>query len=84
VYYPDHRPHRPHPAVQEDRVLHDRVWAALRSDRYLDSRGLSVGVAGGVVTVGGYAPNIGTRDRALYTASRVPGVRSVVNQMTLN
>jgi osmotically-inducible protein OsmY len=70
--------------MNEDRLIEDRVWAALRSDRQLDSRGLSIQVVNGVVMLGGYAPTITHRDRALYTASRVPGVRNVVNQMTLN
>jgi osmotically-inducible protein OsmY len=34
--------------------------------------------------LGGYANTVAERDRALQTARRVPGVRSVVNQMTMN
>lgn len=85
VYAPAPPPvHHPRPAMSDDRLIEDRVWAALRSDRQLDSRGLSIQVVNGVVMLGGYAPTITHRDRALYTASRVPGVRNVVNQMTLN
>lgn len=90
VYRPEQPPAhpqpipQPQPMVNQDRLIEQQVWTALRADRQVDSRNLSLQVSNGVVMLGGYANTIAERDRALQAARRVPGVRNVVNQMTMN
>jgi hypothetical protein len=72
------------PSANHDRLIEEQVRAALRGDRHLNRYSFSVQVINGVVMLGGYTDNISERDRAIQTASRVPGVRNVVNQITMN
>ncbi len=64
--------------------LQDRVLARLRADRRLDVRVLSVSAIDGVVTISGQPEQPWQRDLALSLAAGVWGVRTVVNNMTLN
>lgn len=69
-----------------ERDLERRVAAALDADPRTRIEGLKVTAQGdGIVMISGTPANgIIGRDMALRAATRVPGVRSVANNMTLN
>ncbi len=69
-----------------ERDLERRVAAALDADPRTKIHGLQVTAQGdGVVQISGSPANgVLERDLALRAASRVPGVRSVANNMTVN
>ena len=62
----------------------NRVRAALAADYRINARALTVTVVNGQCELGGSADNIQARDLALRTASRVPGVRGVRNNIVMN
>ncbi len=75
-------------AVRQSREQNtvERVTAALHADPRVGASGLRVHSQGdGVIVIGGTPANGSSgRDLALRIAERVPGVRTVVNNMTLN
>jgi hypothetical protein len=79
-----------HPVYPADaRQAHDsatatRVRQALAADVRIGAESLTVTVGDGVVSLGGTPRDLRARDLALQTASRVPGVRRVVNNMVFN
>ena len=72
------------PAYSANEHLAKRVMASLEADARIGAKSLTVKVIDGVVELGGNADTVGARNLALETARRVPGVRTVVNNMTLN
>lgn len=62
----------------------NRVRAALAADYRINARALTVTVLNGQCELGGSAENVQVRDLALRTASRVPGVRGVRNNIVMN
>lgn len=71
-------------AYSANEALAKRVEARLKADARIGAQSLTVKAMDGVVELGGYAQTVGARDLALETARHVPGVRTVVNNMTLN
>lgn len=72
------------PANSPNENLAKRVMASLEADARIGARSLTVKAIDGVVELGGNAQTVAARDLAMETARRVPGVRTVVNNMVLN
>jgi osmotically-inducible protein OsmY len=73
----------PESAKGEDSVLAASVKSALGEDPELKELAIDVGVVGGVVTLFGTANTLANRAKAEQLASRVPGVKSVNNQLVI-
>ncbi len=71
-------------AYSANDVLARRVRATLEADARIGAQSLAVQAVDGVVELGGNAQTVGARDLALESARRVPGVRTVRNNMVLN
>jgi len=69
---------------QADKVMAERVEAALNADRSLFAKHITAHADNGVVRLTGYVWEAGDFEEATYIASNVPGVTKVVNDLELN
>lgn len=67
----------------ENAALAAKVKAALAADNNLDAVAIDVDAKDGVVSLFGTADNNASRDRAGRVASKVEGVKSVVNKLVI-
>lgn len=82
--HPGSPDYRRTPADREqaaDNVTAARVRGALAADVRVGAESLTVKVIDGVVELGGNPKDLRARDLAIRITGRVPGVRSVVNNM---
>jgi len=70
--------------VQADKVMSERVEAALNADRSLFAKHITAHADNGVVRLTGYIWEASDFEEANYIASNVPGVTKVVNDLELN
>ena len=70
--------------MQADKVMSERVEAALNADRSLFSKHITAHADNGVVRLTGYVWESSDFEEASYIASNVPGVTKVVNDLELN
>ena len=70
--------------VQADKVMAERVEAALNADRSLFAKHITAHADNGVVRLTGYIWEASDFEEANYIASNVPGVTKVVNDLELN
>jgi osmotically-inducible protein OsmY len=70
--------------VQADKVMAERVEAALAADRSLFAKHITAHADNGVVRLTGYVWEANDFEEATYIASNVPGVTKVVNDLELN
>jgi osmotically-inducible protein OsmY len=73
---PDQTPAEPKPAIRDDE-LREMIVAALRDD----ASGIAIDVAGGAVTLSGAIGDDDAKRRVEDTTRRVPGVKTVINQL---
>lgn len=69
--------------MQPQLDLQDRVWAELRQQPEGGIADITVQVEDFVVTIGGTAPSYCVRRAAQQAAERVPGIRSVINEVVI-
>ena len=69
---------------QADKVMAERVEAALNADRSLFAKHITAHADNGVVRLTGFVWESGDFEEATYIASNVPGVTKVVNDLELN
>jgi len=69
---------------EADRVMAERVEAALNADKALFAKHITAHADNGVVRLTGYVWEPTDFDEANYVASNVPGVTKVVNDLELN
>jgi len=69
--------------TQPQRDLQDRVWAELRREAEADIADVSVGVEDFVATLSGTVPSYCARLAVELAAERVPGIRSVINEVAI-
>ena len=69
--------------MRPQRDLQDRVWAELRQELEADIADIDVRVEDFVVTIGGTAPSYCVRLAVEQAAARVPGIRSVINEVVI-
>jgi osmotically-inducible protein OsmY len=69
---------------QADKVMAERVEAALNADKALFAKHITAHADNGVVRLTGYVWEAGDFEEANYIASNVPGVTKVVNDLELN
>ena len=67
----------------DDKTLQARVKAALASDALVQSMKIDVEVNRGEVSLGGFVDSNAARDAAVAAASKVVGIRNLVNNMTV-
>ena len=70
--------------AQADKVMAERVEAALNADRSLFAKHITAHADNGVVRLTGYVWEASDFEEANYIASNVPGVTRVVNDLELN
>ena len=70
--------------LQADKVMADRVEAALNADKALFAKHITAHADNGVVRLTGYVWETGDFEEATYIASNVPGVTKVVNDLEFN
>jgi osmotically-inducible protein OsmY len=70
--------------LQADKVMAERVEAALNADRSLFAKHITAHADNGVVHLTGYVWEADDFEEAVYVASNVPGVTRVVNDLELN
>jgi osmotically-inducible protein OsmY len=70
--------------AQADKVMAERVEAALNADRSLFAKHITAHADNGVVRLTGYVWESNDFEEATYIASNVPGVTKVVNDLELN
>lgn len=70
--------------AQADKVMAERVEAALNSDKSLFAKHITAHADNGVVRLTGYVWETTDFDEANFIASGVPGVTRVVNDLELN
>ena len=70
--------------AQADKVMAERVEAALNADRSLFAKHITAHADNGVVRLTGYVWEATDFEEATYIASNVPGVTRVVNDLELN
>ena len=70
--------------AQADKVMAERVEAALNADKSLFAKHIEAHADGGVVRLTGYVWEANDFEEATYIASNVPGVTKVVNDLELN
>ena len=70
--------------AQADKVMAERVEAALNADKALFAKHITAHADNGVVRLTGYVWEAGDFEEANYIASNVPGVTKVVNDLELN
>jgi osmotically-inducible protein OsmY len=69
---------------QADKVMAERVEAALNADRSLFAKHITAHANDGVVRLTGYVWETSDFEEAVYVTSNVPGVTRVVNDLELN
>ena len=69
---------------QADKVMAERVEAALNADRSLFAKHITAHADNGVVRLTGYVWETTDFDEAVFIAGGVPGVTRVVNDLELN
>jgi osmotically-inducible protein OsmY len=69
---------------QADKVMAERVEAALNADKSLFAKHITAHADNGVVRLTGYVWEATDFEEANYVASNVPGVTKVVNDLELN
>lgn len=69
--------------MQPQRDLQDRVWAELRCEPEADTTDINVRVADFVATFSGTVPSYNVRLAVEQAAARVPGIRSVINEVVI-
>ena len=69
---------------QADKVMAERVEAALNADRSLFAKHITAHADNGVVRLTGYVWEATDFDEAVFIAQGVPGVTQVVNDLELN
>ena len=69
---------------QADKVMAERVEAALNADKALFAKHITAHADNGVVRLTGYVWEAGDFEEATYITSNVPGVTKVVNDLELN
>jgi osmotically-inducible protein OsmY len=67
----------------EDKVMGERVEAALNADKGLYAKHITAHADGGVVTLTGLVWESSDFDEATFVAENVPGVTRVVNDLEL-
>jgi osmotically-inducible protein OsmY len=67
------------PELREDRAVRDNIQFEMGLDSVLNGQDLGIGVAGGIVTLTGKVDSVYEKVHAEEVASRVRGVRDVVN-----
>jgi len=77
-------PPRTDAQLQADKVMAERVEAALNADRSLFAKHITAHADNGVVRLTGYVWEANDFEEAIYIASNVPGVTKVVNDLELN
>ena len=70
--------------AQADKVMAERVEAALNADRSLFAKHITAHADNGVVRLTGYVWEANDFEEATYIAGNVPGVTKVVNDLELN
>jgi osmotically-inducible protein OsmY len=70
--------------LQGDKVLAERVEAALNADKQLFAKHITAHADNGVVRLTGYVWEASDFEEAVFIAGGVPGVTSVVNDLELN
>jgi osmotically-inducible protein OsmY len=70
--------------LQADKVMAERVEAALNADRALFAKHITAHADNGVVRLTGYVWEASDFEEAASIASNVPGVTRVVNDLELN
>ena len=78
------RPPETDAQVQADKVMAERVEAALNSDKALFAKHITAHADNGVVRLTGYVWDPTDFDEAVFIAQGVPGVTKVVNDLELN
>jgi osmotically-inducible protein OsmY len=73
----------PKPAVDENKLLASKIKAALGADPALKVLAIDASVSDGAVTLYGTANNRALREKAAKVVSRVPGVKSVKNELVI-
>ena len=69
---------------EADRVMAERVEAALNADKALFAKHITAHADNGVVRLTGYVWEANDFEEATFIASNVPGVTKVVNDLELN
>jgi hyperosmotically inducible protein len=69
---------------EADKVMAERVEAALSADKSLFAKHITASADNGVVHLSGYIWEEGDFEEANFVASAVPGVVRVVNDLELN
>jgi osmotically-inducible protein OsmY len=67
----------------DDTAITAKVNASLAKDKDLHAMRIDVDTQDGVVTLSGLAPSASAKEQASEIAHKVPGVRSVNNQLTI-
>ena len=73
----------PKPPVDENKVLTNKIKAALGADPALKVLAIDASVSDGAVTLYGTANNRALREKAAKVVSGVPGVKSVKNELVI-
>ena len=73
----------PKPPVDENKLLANKVKAALGADPALKVLAIDASVSDGAVTLYGTANNRALREKAAKVVSGVPGVKSVKNELVI-
>jgi osmotically-inducible protein OsmY len=73
----------PKPPVDENKLLANKIKAALGADPALKVLAIDASVADGAVTLYGTANNRALREKAAKVVSEVPGVKSVKNELVI-
>ena len=73
----------PKPPVDENKLLANKIKAALGADPALKILAIDAAVADGAVTLYGTANNRVLREKAAKVVSGVPGVKSVKNELVI-
>ena len=73
----------PKPPVDENKLLANKIKAALGADPALKVLAIDAAVADGAVTLYGTANNRALREKAAKVVAGVPGVKSVKNELVI-
>ncbi|HYS51897.1 MAG TPA: BON domain-containing protein [Burkholderiales bacterium] len=73
----------PKPPVDENKLLTNKIKAALGADPALKVLAIDASVSDGAVTLYGTANNRALREKAAKVVSGVPGVKSVKNELVI-
>ncbi len=67
----------------DDKVLHSKVWAALKEDKTADASEINLEVYKGVVQLNGFVDNASEKAQAETVAKAVSGVKGVENNLMI-